>query len=38
MLFEILILGIGVIGLILLLRWVDKIRTNPLDYPQDYMG
>jgi hypothetical protein len=38
MLFEILILVIGVIGSILLFRWVDKIRTNPLDYPQDYMG
>jgi hypothetical protein len=36
--FEILIFVIGVIGLILLFRWVDKIRTNPLDYPQDYMG
>jgi hypothetical protein len=27
-----------VIGLILLFRWLDEFRTDPLDYPQDYMG
>jgi hypothetical protein len=36
MLFEIFLFVIGVIGLILLFRWVDRVRTDPLDYPQDY--
>jgi hypothetical protein len=36
MLLEILLFVIGVIGLILLFSWVDKVRTDPLDYPQDY--
>ena len=35
---EILGFVIGVIGLLLLFRWVDWGRTDPLDYPQDYMG
>jgi hypothetical protein len=38
MLLEILGFVIGLIGLILLFRWVDRVRTDPLDYPQDYMG
>jgi|LakMenE18May11ns_1017448.scaffolds.fasta_scaffold9757527_5 hypothetical protein len=38
MLLEILEFVIGVIGLILLFRWLDEFRTDPLDYPQDYMG
>ena len=38
MLLEIIQFVIGVIGLVLLFRWVDQARTNPLDYPQDYMG
>lgn len=38
MLLEILIFVIGMLGLILLFRWVDKVRADPLDYPQDYMG
>jgi len=38
MLLEILLFVIGMIGLILFFRWVDNIRTDPLDYPQDYMG
>jgi hypothetical protein len=36
MLLEILLFVIGMIGLILLFRWVDLVRTDPLDYPQDY--
>jgi len=37
MLLEILLFVIGVIGLILFFRWVDRVRTDdPLDYPQDY--
>jgi hypothetical protein len=36
MLLEILLFVIGMIGLILLFRWVDPVRTDPLDYPQDY--
>jgi hypothetical protein len=38
MMTEILIFVIGMIGLISLFRWVDNVRTDPLDYPQDYMG
>jgi hypothetical protein len=38
MLFEILIFVIGINCFILLLRYIDKIRSDPLDYPQDYMG
>jgi hypothetical protein len=38
MLFQILIFVIGMSGFILLLRYIDKIRSDPLDYPQDYMG
>jgi len=36
MLLEILGFVIGVIGLLLLFRWEDRVRTDPLDYPQDY--
>ena len=36
MLLEILLFVIGVIGLLLLFRWVDRVRSDPLDYPQDY--
>jgi hypothetical protein len=36
MLLEIVEFVIGVIGLILLFRWVDQVRTDHLDYPQDY--
>lgn len=28
----------GLAGLIILFRWLDKDKTNPIDYPQDYMG
>jgi hypothetical protein len=35
---EILQLIIGLIGLVILFRWLDKIGPDPMNYPQDYMG
>ena len=29
---------LGLVGLILFFRWLDKYSPDPFDMPQDYMG
>jgi hypothetical protein len=35
---ELLEFIVGMIGLILLFKWLEKDKPDPMDYPQDYMG
>ena len=38
MMLELLELIVGLIGLFLLFKWLEKGRPDPMNYPQDYMG